>query len=1321
MRNSAHASKKNQKTPPAPPEDLSSTSQGSKRNWSLVSDKNQTPPPEAESSISPSAERPSSLVLSQTNTNPTRPEAESSTSPSAERPSSPVLNQTTPNPTQHVSFASPQAERREPLGPQTKQHTPTKDVSSRSHQAAQQGAARSRGIRAKLAEKKKLIDDTMAQRKATAATVAVAKRPAPASEDEQNKRFQGDQPKELDKLPDAAAEPFPFKDVPHDWIRFHPCFAVVSFPGSKVLTFGRVFGQSKGTEARVRVTPGKWGDPSVMLQMSVNKGSLEENLANDEKDVSKFSMVWQPYIKTGDSYRIQEFTFGIVSRSEALQHSDVMEQAKEAKKDVSRMSYVKMATNGFFVPVGKEYEAEHWRRLTRVDDEAATEMAVCANLMSKAKDDNNLTVEFWFNNKLGQDVWAATVAAPFKRIVDERRPWYHQYYQNNEPVFDIYKAPTQKDVGDGMYVKKAKGKTEKGKVLLPTDLFVFPQHRSFPDDAASLLVYAQGVIRAAHFRLGLSTEVESEACHFFLRPMESAKIIERVMPGHIQRKKSEAAILNDTFRACVRIPNVPQIRDESMLPIGLKFKVDFSSERVYRGHVIHLEQQSKDDRLYSGEIVPPNPIDELVKTGTTFAARLTKAPKAFRPHAKDLHETLEYLPNFELCQGRIEVLLNFKNEKQEIHSLQACWASGSPLLKTVRSCITASALPKTGRFRDLTVCDGSSVKWDFDAYVESLCKTPVNPLNPSQREALMSLQRAEDGISVIQGPPGTGKTTICVEAVAALLGAGHKVHVAGPIHVSIDRACDQIFKKVEDTGKKVLRLEVDQINERDLLRGLDGQSASSITDDARIADAINIFLDLEHGAELDARLADVDTLEEEHLALTRRTPRNKRYDSRAGEVYQLQETLYEDYVDALKEWKPTATPTPMEKVSEFEYANMKGSRSKHYWQLVLRIRKLHGSAPDGTLARQWKDERLRQLSRVIAAADCVLATTYSSGKEIAVAGFKATILVCEEAGQMTIPAMCVALATYGNALQGLIVLGDHLQLKPVQIEGKYNEFGPDMRISFLELLVEKGRETSMLTTSYRFHSLLCRFPSWLWYGQLLVSDPSTEKDNDILKAAREIRTALGLKVQSEYMLLNVYQGVARPNINGGTSMQNYANANAVTGVVASYLEKGVAPKDIAILTMYKGQQAITKRKLIEQIGDHNLPGKLRAISTIDAFQGQQSPIVILDLVIANRAGGGPAAKKFDPQRPMGAWQKVSKYAQEANRINVGLTRCQYALTIVCHVPTIKATTHDSRAAPDMRLSTLAALVRDAEEYGLIEACPANDDHPRAAEEVEAIS
>ena len=126
---------------------------------------------------------------------------------------------------------------------------------------------------------------------------------------------------------------------------------------------------------------------------------------------------------------------------------------------------------------------------------------------------------------------------------------------------------------------------------------------------------------------------------------------------------------------------------------------------------------------------------------------------------------------------------------------------------------------------------------------------------------------------------------------------------------------------------------VDQVNEIDILQGLDGQSASGIMNDPRIAEAINIFLNLEHGPELDARKDEVRTLEEEDLALTRRGRRDKRYDPEAGQVHQLGDALYQDYVDAWELWKPTVPPPPKEEVTELEYAHDFTMLTTSYLQL----------------------------------------------------------------------------------------------------------------------------------------------------------------------------------------------------------------------------------------------------------------------------------------------------------------------------------------------------------------------------------------------------
>ena len=279
------------------------------------------------------------------------------------------------------------------------------------------------GGRAALEAAKKRQAARRATQKATATTVA--KRPAPASEDRPNKRLQGGRIIGLGGLSDAGVEPYTSNFTRHNR-RLQPCFTFtrVTFPDSRgTITFGSAFRQPKGAVAKVQVLPGNWGDPSVTLEMAVNKSGFNEDLVSEEDEISNLKMVWQPYIKTREAYQVQEFTYRPVSESEHLRHPSVEKQAKQAGKDSSILIYVKMITNSS--QITSPYEAEYWRLLTRKGEAAARNMAICAGFMCKTDRDPNVTVEFWFRSGFSTSSWVSLIGNSFKRCVDECFPGQH--------------------------------------------------------------------------------------------------------------------------------------------------------------------------------------------------------------------------------------------------------------------------------------------------------------------------------------------------------------------------------------------------------------------------------------------------------------------------------------------------------------------------------------------------------------------------------------------------------------------------------------------------------------------------------------------------------------------------------------------------------------------------------------------------------------------------------------------------------------------------------------------------------------------------------
>ena len=99
---------------------------------------------------------------------------------------------------------------------------------------------------------------------------------------------------------------------------------------------------------------------------------------------------------------------------------------------------------------------------------------------------------------------------------------------------------------------------------------------------------------------------------------------------------------------------------------------------------------------------------------------------------------------------------------------------------------------------------------------------------------------------------------------------------------------------------------------------------------------------------------------------------------------------------------------------------------------------------------------------------------------------------------------------------------------------------------------------------------------------------------------------------------------------------NVAEANKVKEIVDSLYARGIEPKDLSIITMYKGQKDIVK----ELVGE-KYSGIM--IDTVDSFQGQEREVIILSIVSS---------------------RNPSQFVNKRNRVNVALSRARKQLVIV---------------------------------------------------------
>lgn len=181
------------------------------------------------------------------------------------------------------------------------------------------------------------------------------------------------------------------------------------------------------------------------------------------------------------------------------------------------------------------------------------------------------------------------------------------------------------------------------------------------------------------------------------------------------------------------------------------------------------------------------------------------------------------------------------------------------------------------------------------------------------------------------------------------------------------------------------------------------------------------------------------------------------------------------------------------------------------------------------------------MRRVLTQINIVFVTCNTAGNETIVNEFKATIVFIDEAGQAFLAIFVVSL-TIQFKCQCAIVVDDTKQLLSTRL---------------------------VLGMQYRMTSITSRFLFRYFYeGKLIKSS----KDIEVRKIVRRVSQKF-YKVErdSEYWFVNVIQDVARIEKNG-TSLQNFANADAIQKLIKNLTVEGIDTSTIGILAFYDRQK-----------------------------------------------------------------------------------------------------------------------------------------------------
>lgn len=287
------------------------------------------------------------------------------------------------------------------------------------------------------------------------------------------------------------------------------------------------------------------------------------------------------------------------------------------------------------------------------------------------------------------------------------------------------------------------------------------------------------------------------------------------------------------------------------------------------------------------------------------------------------------------------------------------------------------------------------------------------------------------------------------------------------------------------------------------------------------------------------------------------------------------------------------------------------------------------------LRKEYREREARCVDNLVRGSKVVLATLHGAGSH-QLKNQKFDVVIIDEATQ-ALEAQCwIPLLSASRA----VLAGDHLQLPPTikssnlktnEKQGKDSRTGqtesdesPALKGINLEttlfdrLLSLHGPSIKrMLTTQYRMHEKIMKFPSdELYESKLIAADyvrerllkdlPYEVKETDDTKEPLVFWDTQG----GDFPEKTEEEDIAKKEGLLGESKSNDMEAAVVVRHVQNLVEAGVKPEDIAVVTPYNAQLALLSQALKEKY-----PGI--ELGSVDGFQGREKEAVVVSLVRSN--------------------------------------------------------------------------------------------------------
>lgn len=252
-----------------------------------------------------------------------------------------------------------------------------------------------------------------------------------------------------------------------------------------------------------------------------------------------------------------------------------------------------------------------------------------------------------------------------------------------------------------------------------------------------------------------------------------------------------------------------------------------------------------------------------------------------------------------------------------------------------------------------------------------------------------------------------------------------------------------------------------------------------------------------------------------------------------------------------------------------------------------------------------------------------MTTTFAARNSAINRMLKPGIVLVEEASEVLESHLLVSLT---KGTKQLIMIGDHQQLKPLtnsfDLAKNFN-----FNISLFERLIRNNLSFVTLDVQMRMKPEICDLVRGTIYKNL--------KNGSIVEAYPEVKG-----MSKSFFCLNHSQPESVGE--GETSKENLFEAEYVVQLCDHLISRGNEAKQITILTAYAAQAQRIKKRLADS------PSSEVKVAVLDAYQGEESDIIVLSLVRSNT------------RRDIG-------FLATDNRIAVVLTRAKFGFYIIANM------------------------------------------------------